>query len=267
MPVFISVVSHGHADLINHLSCLVNLVEEFHVVVKSNKPGDDFSSLTVSENFHWINYDFYLGFGHNNNLVFEYCLKNLGMSSDDYFIVLNPDVIISKENISKLVIALKNDGVRFASVNLYKNKNLTEMDNSIRTFPSFKTFAYSFLGFGNASIIDKRNINEPAIVDWAAGSFLAFSSSHYASLYGFDQRYFMYCEDVDICFRSHLAGVPLMFYPDITAIHLGKHANRNIFSMHFFWHVTSSMRFLLTKIIKGKPKSILTSKVFKVKEY
>jgi len=120
-------------------------------------------------------------------------------------------------------------------------------DNSIRKFPSLTQFGKSFLGLGNPTIINKNIVSAPTIVDWAAGSFLAFRSSHYAALKGFDEGYFMYCEDVDICYRSMLLGEQVVFFPQIKMQHLAEHANRSIFSKHFYWHVKSALRFLLKR--------------------
>lgn len=122
-------------------------------------------------------------------------------------------------------------------------------------FPSLKHFIKSFLGLGNSSIVDKSKIIEPCHIDWAAGSFLAIQSCHYLKLGGFDEKYFMYCEDIDICYRSFLMNIPVKYYPAIHAIHLAKHANRKIFSKHFYWHFSSAIRFLLTKKNLTKMKS------------
>lgn len=259
MAIYISIVSHGHSDLINELSCLLTLSNHFKIVVKSNKPNDSFCELSNAPNFYWINEQYGCGFGHNNNIVFRYCQTELGMSSNDVFIVLNPDVVISFNEIETLVNEMKRDQSKVSAINLYKDTEQMIYDNSIREFPSLLQFIKSFLGLGNNSIIDKNNITLPSPVNWAAGSFLAFEANHYATLGGFDEKYFMYCEDIDICYRSYLLGYNVIYYPEIRAIHLAQHANRKLFSKHFYWHVTSVIRFLCTKVGFTKPKSQITS--------
>nr|WP_241907167.1 hypothetical protein [Vibrio splendidus] len=169
------------------------------------------------------------------------------MKDDDFFIVLNPDVYIESSAITKLVKKMESEKVKLATINLYKDFNKGIYDSSIRSFPTFKQFVYSFVGLGNTSIIDKANIYTSLKVNWAAGSFLAFTSEHYRKLKGFDEQYFMYCEDIDICYRSYSNGNELTYYPDVDAVHLAKHQNRKIFSMHFYWHVSSVFRFLFKK--------------------
>lgn len=246
MAVFISVVSHGHSSLIHELRSLNQLCEEFIVVVKSNKAGDDFSDLASHDNVYWINEAYGMGFGKNNNLVFSFCKQELGMKEEDYFVVFNPDIHMETSQLSKLICLMDNEKTKVSAINLYKDKQQRVYDNSIRTFPSLLQFVKSFLGFRNDSILDKSKISERTMIDWAAGSFLAFTVEHYKSLGGFDESYFMYCEDIDICFRSNKAGEPVVYYPQVHAYHLAKHANRKLFSKHFLWHVSSVIRFLLT---------------------
>ena len=247
MAVFISVVSHGHSSIIQELNCLNKLCEDFIVVIKSNKTGDDFRDLANSDNVYWIDEAYGMGFGKNNNLVFSFCQKELEMKEEDFFVIFNPDVDMEASELSKLLRLMDNEKSKVSAINLYKDKQQKEYDNSIRTFPSLIQFAKSFLGFGNDSILDKSKISESTEVDWAAGSFLAFTADHYRSLGGFDESYFMYCEDIDICFRSKRAGESVVYYPQVKASHLAKHSSRNLFSKHFYWHVTSVLRFMFLK--------------------
>jgi hypothetical protein len=258
MTIYISVVSHGHSTLISQLSCLSSLTKIFQVVVKSNKPNDQFDNLIISPNFHWIDEQYRCGFGHNNNIVFEYCRSMLGMKEDDFFIVLNPDIVIEVNEIESVIKQMIQSKNKLSAINLFKDTQYSVYDNSIRNFPSLMQFCKSFLGLGNSSVLDKSILMTPSPVDWASGSFLAFKVDHYGRLGGFDENYFMYCEDIDICYRSYLAGERVTYYPNVKALHLAKHANRKLFSKHFYWHVTSVIRFLLTKAGLTKAKSSIT---------
>lgn len=255
MTIYISVISHGHSELINQLSCLSSLSSSFKIVIKSNKSKDVFGVWVNKPNFSWIDEGYGLGFGHNNNVVFEYCRSKLGMSADDYFVVLNPDVVIASEQIEMLINCMKIGSVKLSAINLFKDADNIVYDNNIRRFPTLVEFSKSFMGLGNSAVIDKHKVTSQISVDWAAGSFLAFKASHYAELNGFDENYFMYCEDIDICYRSYLIGERVTYFPKIKALHLGKHANRNFFSKHFYWHLKSVLRFLFTKVGLTKSRS------------
>ncbi len=245
MKIFFSIVSHKHEKLIKSLQSIPVLLEFGNVIIKSNV-CEDFSSI-VHENFTHINSAFYKGFGENNNIIFDYCLNNLELKDDDLFIVINPDVYIDSENINKIITEFKNDNkLQLGCIDLYKDSLYRKSDNSIRKFPTLCSFIFAFFGKNN-KIVDKSNIDNKELVDWAAGSFLIFRASLYKLLEGFDKRYFMYCEDIDICFRAKKIGKGLRYLSNIKAIHLAKHANRKIFSKHFYWHVKSSMLFILLK--------------------
>lgn len=252
MSIFISVVSHGHSKLIQKLACLSVLSQKYTVVVKVNKHEPGLISYLRNNNIVYIDEKYDSGFGHNNNIVYEYCKNHLSMNSNDYFLVFNPDIISDERTIDKLIDLMVENNTLLAGVNLFKDNQYSIPDNSIRNFPSLFQFIKSFIGMGNSTVINKELVIKEKQVDWAAGSFLAFKVSHYSHLTGFDEGYFMYCEDIDICYRSKKLGFPIVFFPQVKMQHLAEHANRSIFSKHFFWHVKSVMRFLLTK--KGLTK-------------
>ncbi|MCD9544465.1 glycosyltransferase family 2 protein [Photobacterium carnosum] len=247
MAIFIAVISHGHENLIRKINCLEKLSDDFNIIIKSNIPGEDFSFLSCYRNVHHIDNNFNLGFGSNNNYIFNYCISNLNMKDDDLFYVVNPDVYIEKSELYKLESLMIVNKMKFAAINLFKDKDFCIYDNSVRKFPTIKQFIFSFVGLGNDSIIDKSAINKAQNVDWAAGYFLAFTAEHYKKLKGFNELYFMYCEDIDICYRSYMQGCKIIYYPEVKALHYAKHANRKLFSKHLYWHICSVLRFLLSK--------------------
>ncbi len=186
-----------------------------------------------------------LGFGANNNYIFNWCINNLGLTEDDYFLVLNPDVDIDSESILSVAKSASIFETELSTINLYKDDTYSALDNCIRSFPSLIDFITSYAGLGNKTVLDKKLIDSPRFVDWAAGSFLLFKASLYRDLGGFDSGYFMYCEDIDICWRAQREfNQRLMFYPNVRAIHYAKHANRSFFTMHFIWHLKSMCRYL-----------------------
>ncbi|MGF7409757.1 glycosyltransferase family 2 protein [Providencia alcalifaciens] len=262
MKIYIGVISHKHSKLINELKCLEKLCNHFDIIIKSNISGDSFPTMQGTPNFHWINDSYYCGFGHNNNIIYNYCYNNLNMKDEDYFIILNPDVIIDYKTILSLINTMTHNNDSIATINLFKDINNHVYDNSIRKFPSLSDFVQSFLGFNNPSILNKSLLKDPCFVDWAAGSFLVIKGGHYRNLRGFDESYFMYCEDIDICYRSsRYLNTPVKYYPDFHALHLAKHANRKFLSKHFYWHISSVIRFLLTKGGLTKTKSSITNKI------
>lgn len=244
MKVFIGIISHGHADLIKELGTAAHLANNFKVVLKNNV-NENLTLYCGNNNIELIEADKGKGFGENNNLIFDYCLKNLNMDLDkDHFIVLNPDVQISVDSINALIKKCNEDLSHLAAINLIKPNG--EYDYSVRDYPKLTDFINSFLTLSNKTKLDKSLVKTPISADWAAGSFLLFKASLYNKLGGFDSDYFMYCEDIDICWRARkLFSRMLTYYPDINAIHHAQHANRSVLSKHFMWHIKSMVRYLI----------------------
>ncbi|HFM0633691.1 TPA: galactosyltransferase-related protein, partial [Escherichia coli] len=122
-------------------------------------------------------------------------------------------------------------------------------DYSIRSFPTLYDFLCSFLLGVNKSKIKKENILSDTVVDWCAGSFMLIHALSFLNVNGFDQKYFMYCEDIDLCMRLKLSGVDLYYTPHFDAIHYAQHENRRIFTKAFRWHIRSITRYILRKPI------------------
>ncbi|ATF49055.1 dTDP-Rha--alpha-D-GlcNAc-pyrophosphate polyprenol alpha-3-L-rhamnosyltransferase [Citrobacter werkmanii] len=238
--LFVSTVSHNNDQMIVENNVLPSLSSNYEVVVKCNtKCTDLLRSLEKENNIHIIDDEYSRGFGDNNNIAFEYCKSNLGMQPDDYFLTLNPDVIIDIHIIHQLLDRVVNRNIGIATINLFKDLELKNTEGSIRRFPGVFTPAITFLLGRNPDEYHKESIDCEVFVDWAAGSFLLFKASVYEELGGFDEKYFMYFEDVDICRRARKYGYKIIYYPDLKATHFGAYRNRNILSKNFVWYLRS----------------------------
>ena len=137
--IFIAVVSHGHERIIKELDCLAGLNEKLKVIVKINKENTDLDYYRLNE-IEFIDSDYNLGFGGNNNLIYEYCKESLGMNSNDYYLILNPDVDVDAKLLNDLIVDMKENDRDICTINLFKDRSLTEYDYSVRRFPCFMDF-------------------------------------------------------------------------------------------------------------------------------
>lgn len=246
--IYISVISHNHLPIIKKLNCLPELAKNFNVVIQSNVFEKNIDIYCSQNNIYHIPHgNKCKGFGENNNDVYSFCKKKLKMKENDIFLVLNPDVLIEAKKILLLVEEMKKNKISFATINLFLDKDNLVFDNSIRNFPSLLDFISGFLGLRNKTILEKEKITTIKEIDWAAGSFLAFEASKYELVNGFDKKYFMYCEDIDICMRLKKKNISLYYIPYITGTHFAQHNNKKIFSKHFIWHVKSVFKYLKSK--------------------
>lgn len=252
---YVSIVSHGHFDYIRNNEDLleVSKLHDVNIVVKDNLHDDKLERFCFENNISYVTSDSVLGFGANNNFVHAYCKKNFGMSDDDYFLVVNPDVIISKVMFQQIKLELDISKPKLFTVNLFKDSDFKISENSLRYFPTLTSVFKALLNKSICEPINKDSLSNFSSVEWASGAFLGFKSDFFNCLNGFDERYFMYYEDVDICYRAQKKhGVSVCFLKNVKAIHAGAYQNRNVFSKHFRWYLTSLLRFLGRKTIFEK---------------
>ncbi|GLT17524.1 hypothetical protein GCM10007938_13010 [Vibrio zhanjiangensis] len=242
MNVYISVVNHGHDEMIITNSTLALLSKQFKVILKSNTPpSDKLRAYCIENKIILLHNNNKKGFGANNNEVFNYVICEFKPSKKDYFLILNPDVEIDTQSIIKLVEQAQKHDADISAINLFTDRSLNSYDNSIRRYPRLLSPLKSLLGIKRNDIYDKNNIKKPIKIEWAAGSFLLFKIDCFEQLHGFDEKYFMYFEDADICTRANQNDFDVYYFPDIKAIHYANHQNRKLFSKHFIWYVFSAL--------------------------
>jgi hypothetical protein len=113
--------------------------------------------------------------------------------------------------------------------------------DSPRRFPTLLQLARRVLS--RAKGPDYAGINHPVEVDWVGGMFMVFPREAYSTVGGFDERFFMYMEDVDICRRLHDSGREVWFDPRCEVTHDAQRRNRRDMR-HLRWHVASLARYL-----------------------
>lgn len=86
-----------------------------------------------------------------------------------------------------------------------------------------------------------ESVSEPRQVDWIAGLFMAMRCETFERLGGFDERFHMYCEDVDLCLRSWHLGLAVRVVPAVPVIHPAQRRSLR-HPRHFLWHCHSLMR-------------------------
>lgn len=250
MTLFISIINHGHDDMIVANPTLVSLAKEFKVIIKSNTPASNsLSNYCTEHGITLIQGKTTKGFGANNNEVFRYVVHNHQPIEQDYFLVLNPDVEIETKSLNDLIQKAKSKNSDISAINLFTDREFSCYDNSIRQYPKLLSPLKSLLRIKRNDVYDKNQINHPIKIEWAAGSFLLFKIDCYEKLGGFDEKYFMYFEDADIFRRANKKHFNTFYFPDIKAIHYASHQNRRVFSKHFYWYCKSSFLFHVTKYL------------------
>jgi GT2 family glycosyltransferase len=222
-----SVVSHGQVELVNTL--IADLVrctcpQLKRLVVTLNVPeagsvradGAPFEVLVLRN-------DVALGFGANHNRAFGHC-------NTAWFAVLNPDLRLPDHALEAVLAAAEPGDGLLAPLILNADASLAD---SARRLPTPLQIVARRLRSGAGG-------PDPDF-DWLAGMCLLLNSDAFRSLGGFDQRYFMYCEDVDLCLRMQLAGWRLHQVTDVRLVHDARRdSHRSV--RYLSWHVASLLR-------------------------
>lgn len=250
MTVFLSIVSHQNsADIIQGLQPHRLATDQHRVVVLDNRPEKAMAEYCDKHPVHYLANTEVHGFGANHNRVFRHCVESLGMSlEDDYFVVLNPDLECEPSAIKALVEGMQAEGASIGAPNIFKDPAFTEHEESVRRFPYIWELATSFVFKKNRTGVDRCCLNACPI-DWASGAVLAFKADLFEKLGGFDERYFLYYEDVDICWRArHQHQVQAYYFPHAKVVHKGQRASHTLNNKHLWWHLTSALRFCWVRI-------------------
>jgi GT2 family glycosyltransferase len=239
------VVSHGQGALVATL--LDDLAQPewnegvpFEVIVTLNIPEDD-AWLTRPYPFavQVLRNEAPKGFGSNHNGAF-------GLAKGQFFAVVNPDIRLADFRLSALLAALQEPCAGVCAP-LVKAPDGT-IEDSARRFPTVSRLLRRKLLPRRAP--DYRPQSAALPVDWVAGMFLLFPSSIYKLIAGFDERYFMYLEDVEICRNLRRCGFLVLWVGSTAVIHDASRASRRNLR-HLGWHVTSAFRYLF-----GSPRGL-----------
>ena len=78
--------------------------------------------------------------------------------------------------------------------------------------------------------------------DWVAGMFMVLRSETFRAAGGFDEGYFLYYEDVDLCWRLQRSGLRAALLPTVRAIHDARRSSHRKLR-YLLWHGKSMLRF------------------------
>ncbi len=143
-----------------------------------------------------------------------------------YLLVMNPDVVVEPGAVKALEATLD----RHPSLGIV-GPRIEQPDG--RVYPSARVFprlgdavGHAFLGivwprspFTRRYRMLDRDVTRFSEVDWVSGSCFLVRRAAWDQVGGFDEGYFMFAEDVDLCWRAWRAGWGVAFEPGATVVH------------------------------------------------
>ncbi|WP_417535297.1 galactosyltransferase-related protein [Methylophaga sp.] len=173
------------------------------------------------------------GFAANHNVAFQ-------RSKGKYFCVLNPDIRLINDPFHPLVNQLANLKISMIAPAIVDMEG--NIEDSVRKFPTITRLLKRFVVGKHDSYIgfEDKDIFYP---DWVAGMFMLFDREAYKKINGFDESFFLYYEDTDICVRLWKNNLPLAVLPQIRVIHEAQRQSHKQLK-YLRWHLSSMLRFI-----------------------
>jgi len=154
---------------------------------------------------------------------------NLGaaVSTEDFVLVCNPDIVLMEGCVAALADAMAHDpGLAIVGPRIE--------DGDGRLYPSPRRFPGVGVALGHAfvGLVAPRNRYTRSYrmldadhtrstgADWVSGACFLARRVAWEDLQGFDEAYFMYAEDVDLCWRAGQAGWRVGFEPEARVVHI-----------------------------------------------
>lgn len=247
--ITVSIVSHGHAEfLLNILDDISRLSSDIsRVVITFNIP----EVLKIKKNIYPFEIIIIVnkaikGFGSNHNQAFKEC-------NSKYFCVLNPDIRFN-ENPFKILIK----GLNLNDRNVLIAPQVLNLDgkieDSLRHFPTPWSLILRILKISSNTYTRNKNTNI-IYPDWIAGMFLLFKSEYFHETKGFDDKYFLYFEDVDLCLRVWKNKKILLVDSSVNIIHDARRYSRKKLS-YLLMHLKSAFRFFILFLLRFPKKEV-----------
>lgn len=174
-----------------------------------------------------------LGFGKGHNQL-------LDIIDSEYHAIVNPDIIFCEDSFIKIINWMDEFDDIGMTIPLLTDEKGTKQEVYRRELTVFDMFNRMFLKSifkerANRHVMVDMDYSKPFQVPFGQGSFLVIRTRLFKRLGGFDDGFFMYCEDADLCKRVNQVS-KLMYYPDARVIHKwekGSHKNITLFKYHF----------------------------------
>ena len=240
--ISVVIVSFNTRDLLR--KCVATLESEVgniasETIVVDNASTDGSADMIATEfpQVRLIRSPVNLGFGAANNRAFR-------RARGRYVVLLNTDAFVRPDALRRAVAHM--DATSEAALG---GGRLVCPDDSwqpsARMFPSFLNDLLNisglaaryprsrFLGRADRTWADSA---QPAAVDWVPGAFSIIRRDVLEQIGYFDERFFLYYEEIDLCRRIKSYGYEVWYWPDVVVVHLGGESSKTVSEVELSEH-------------------------------
>jgi hypothetical protein len=234
MKLSIIIVSWNVKDILS--DCLDSILRsasafQYEIIVVDNA-GTDGTADHIKKNFPAIRV-----IENSENRGFAAaCNQGTSLAAGQYLFFLNPDTVLLDDTLNKLVDFMEsNPDIALCGPRIL-NRDKT-LQASVRNFPSWRGAFYrytilKYLGLFKSHFEKWHNrgfdYDKQADIEQLIGAAMIIRKETFERVGRFDERYFMYYEEVDFCKRLKDRGLRVVYYPDSRLIHLGGKSAKQI---------------------------------------
>lgn len=233
-------MSHGHGRMVEQLlGVLLNCDGVRQVILTLNLP--EAIDIKANAKLHIIINETPKGFAANHNAAFRHC-------QEPYFCVLNPDIYLSTASFAELIEIFHHSGASIVAPQMLNQYGASE--DNFRYFPTpvsiFRKILFDDKGIheNGSATAQVKSSRTFFYANWVAGMFMLIKSDAYEDLKGFDEQFYLYYEDVDLCVRAWNNGFFVAAAPHIKVTHIARRdSHRHI--QYAFYHLASMLKYFL----------------------
>lgn len=188
--------------------------------------------LEAYDNVEYVDAGGNVGFGAGHDLVLE-------RLTSEYHAIVNPDILFCEDAFSKIVAWMDvhpEAGMVIPDIRDMEGNRQAVYRKELTVFDVFVRFFARglFPGRMKSHTLQDMDYSRPFRVPFGQGSFLVIRTALFKQLHGFDEHFFMYVEDADLCRRVNEVS-SLMYCPEARVIHKwekGSHKDGRLFKYH-----------------------------------
>ena len=173
------------------------------------------------------------GAGHNKNVEMIYRKFKF-----KYILFLNPDLFINQNDIKKLLDGIKGKPMTLHSPILL-NDDSSQQD-FIRNYPTILNMIFRLLNISNKIFISKKSLLRR--VSFVHGACFLIAYETFLTIGKFDNRFFLYCEDLDLCRTINTFGKGVYINSAVAVKHLHQRQSRKSIKL-FIIHLKSFIKY------------------------
>lgn len=231
-------------ELTKTVDCFLSIPLKSKLFLIDNTPQMLFKDVFKHDEIEYFGVGKNIGFGAGHNVIIE---KISDISK--FHLILNPDVTFKAEVISSLISELEEN----TEVSMIAPKVLFpngQHQYSCRRYPSISELTarrFTFLKplFKSTTFKGEyrdKDLETSFFAEYITGCFHLYRTQDFVNLNGFDERYFLYMEDVDICKKIDDLGKKKLYYPKEEIIHVLKQGSSKNIKL-FFRHTSSAIKY------------------------